>query len=112
MTRLLSAIWSDRAGPLGACQNLRRVMSQQVTRRLARAVPDGGALAAKSGALFGRVRNEVGVISVPTGQSYAVAVLTRPHRPFIGVPLMNDAMANAARAAIRMLEDREQSPPG
>jgi beta-lactamase class A len=32
MTRLLAAIWADRAGPLSACAYLRRVMSQYGTR--------------------------------------------------------------------------------
>lgn len=104
MTRLLAAIWADRAGPPDACACLRRVMSQQVTRRLARATPDGGTLAAKSGALFGRVRNEVGVIGAPGGESYAVALLTRPHRPFLGVTAIDDAIGTAAKTAIDMIE--------
>lgn len=103
MTRLLCAVWTNRAASEGATANLRRAMAAQVTRRLAPAVPDGGAIAAKSGALFGRVRNEVGVINTPSGESYAVAVLTRAHRPFVGVAKTDQAMAEAVRLAIAHL---------
>ena len=41
-TRLLAAVWAGTAASPHACVTLRRVMSQQVTRRLAGAVPDGG----------------------------------------------------------------------
>jgi beta-lactamase class A len=103
MTRLLTAVWSDQAGPAEACGRLRRVMSQQLTRRLALAVPPGGSLAAKSGSLFGRVRNEVGMIGTPAGEFYAVAVLTRPSRPHVGVPAVDEAMVHAVKEAIETL---------
>jgi beta-lactamase class A len=103
MTLLLSAIWAGTAGPPTACANLRRVMGQQVTRRLGSVVPEGGSLAAKSGGLFGRVRNEIAVIGDSGGESYAVAVLTRLHHPFEGVPAVDDAMRTAVRTGIEML---------
>jgi beta-lactamase class A len=107
MTDLLAAVWADRAAAPAACAALRQVMSQQVTRRLAQAVPDGGTLAAKSGGLFGRVRNEVAVITTPTGDAYAVAVFTRPHRPFSGVAAIDDAMGIATKTGIEMIETRQ-----
>jgi beta-lactamase class A len=106
MTRLLAAVWTDQAAAPPACANLRIAMSQQLTRRLAVAVPPGGSLAAKTGSLFGRVRNEVGVIGTAEGESYAVAVLTRPHQPFVGVPAIDQAMGLAVKAAIDLLETR------
>ena len=78
-------------------------MGQQVTRRLEAAVPDGGALAAKSGALFGRVRNEVGVITWPDGSRYAVAIFTRAHAPFAGAAGINAQMARAVKLGIEAL---------
>jgi beta-lactamase class A len=103
MTRFLAAVWEDRAAPPAACADLRRAMAAQVSRRLAPAVPDGGGLAAKTGSLFGRVRNEVGVITAPGGERYAVAVLTRPHEPFVGTATIDDVMAEAVRIAITSL---------
>jgi beta-lactamase class A len=105
-TRLLAAIWADTAAPVEACATLRSVMAEQVTRRLGPAVLDGGSIAAKSGALFGRVRNEIGVVSDPDGQDYAVAVLTRAHAPFIHHNEINAAMATTAEAVLDELRHR------
>jgi beta-lactamase class A len=102
-TRLLAAVWRDRVTPPAACAQLRRAMSHQLTRRLSVAVPAGGSLAAKSGSLFGRIRNEVGVIGAPGGEFYAVAVFTRIHQPFVAVPAVDQAMAVAVRTAIEQL---------
>ena len=75
-------------------------MADQVTRRLGPAVRDGGSIAAKSGGLFGRIRNEIGVVTDPDGSQYAIAVLTRAHHPFHRQNDINHAMATAARAAL------------
>jgi beta-lactamase class A len=104
-TRLLAAVWRDTAASAAACTMLRTTMAQQVTRRLAPAVREGGILAAKSGALFGRVRNEIAVITDSDGESYAVAVFTRANRPFTGASRINAAMADAARWALDELRD-------
>lgn len=76
MTQFLARVWNDTAAPPVACATLRSVMAEQVTRRLGPAVQAGGAIAAKSGGLFRRVRNEMAVISDRDGSQYAVAVLT------------------------------------
>ena len=107
MTRLLSAVWRDEAASKAACADLRRAMAGQVTRRLAPAVPEGGALAAKSGSLFGRVRNEVGVITTADDDCYVFAVLTRLHRPFAGTAMVDAAMVHAVRLAIEELSSRD-----
>jgi beta-lactamase class A len=103
MTLLLSAVWAGVAGPPTACADLRGVMAQQVTRRLGPVVREGGTLAAKSGGLFGRVRNEIAVIGDPDRESYAVAVLTRLHRPFKEVSAIDDAMRTAVRTGMDLL---------
>ncbi|WP_421932984.1 serine hydrolase [Phenylobacterium sp.] len=100
MTTLLASIWADGAALPPACATLREVMGQQVTRRLEPAVPDGGTLAAKSGGLFGRVRNEIGVIGWPDGGRYAVAVFTRAHQPFAGAAAINAEMARAVKLGV------------
>ena len=75
-------------------------MSQQVTRRLARAVPDGGTLEAKSGGLFRRVFNEIALITDPGGEAYSVAVLTRTHRSYGSPVIVDTAMATAVAEAL------------
>jgi beta-lactamase class A len=102
---LLRAIWADTAAPADACASTRAVMSKQVTRRLGAAVPDGGTLAAKSGGLFGRVRNEIGVIGFPDGDRYAVAVFTSAPVPFTGGTAIEAAMAAAVGIAIDAIRD-------
>lgn len=102
-TRLLSAVWSDTAAGPEACKALRSVMSQQVTRRLARAVVDGGTLAAKSGSLFGRVRNEIALITDPDGETYSVAVLTRARQANASPAAINAAMAMAVTESLTEL---------
>lgn len=102
-TRLLTAVWTDDSD---AGATLRSVMAEQVTRRLGPAVPDGGSLAAKSGALFGRIRNEIGVVTDPDGVRYAVAVFTRAAQPFQRQNEINRAMGNAVKTALDELRDR------
>ncbi len=99
-TRLLGAIWDGTAAATWACERVRTVMAQQLTRRLAPAVPDGWSLAAKSGGLFGRVRNEIALITAPHGDAYAVAVLTRADPPYGGGVKINEAMAAAVSVAL------------
>jgi beta-lactamase class A len=103
MTRFLAAVWSDTAASPPACARLREVMAQQVTRRLEPAVPEGGGLAAKSGGLFGRVRNEIGVITDANGEAYAVAIFTRAQRPFSKAAAINAEIGRAAGLAIQAL---------
>ncbi len=105
-TKLLAAVWADTAASPKACADLRSVMAEQVTRRLGRAVPVGGTLAAKSGALFGRVTNEIAVITDPTGDAYAIAVFTRAAVPFRNQTEINAAMAHAAAVAVAALRSR------
>jgi beta-lactamase class A len=103
MTRLLSAIWKDEAAPPASCANVRAVMAQQVSTRLGRAPPDGATLAAKTGSLSGRVRNEIGVITHAEGRAFAVAIFTRAHKPFERVASIEGEIGRAAASAISAL---------
>ncbi|HUR49922.1 MAG TPA: serine hydrolase [Acidimicrobiales bacterium] len=108
LTRLLTAVWADTAGPAEACGRLRSVMAEQVTRRLGPVVLPGGALAAKSGGLFRRVRNEMGVITDPGGDQYAVAVLTRTESADIDPRDVEAAMVETVGLAIAELRTHQQ----
>lgn len=108
-TRLLASVWANTAASPQACTVLRRVMSQQVTQRLARVVPEGGTLEAKSGGLFRRVLNEIALITDPSGEAYSIAVLTRARRPYNSRAAISDAMSLAVAEALEHL--RIQSQP-
>jgi beta-lactamase class A len=103
MTRLLSAIWTDSAAPPAVCADVRAVMGRQLVTRIGRGLPAGASFAGKTGALTGRVKNEIGVISHQDGRAFAVAVFTRPHRPFEQVLALEAEMAAGAAAAITVL---------
>mgnify|MGYP001134033145 CR=1 FL=1 len=103
ITRLLRAVWNDEAAPAQACAALRAAMSQQVSTRLGRELPDGATLAAKTGSLTGRIRNEVGVITHVDGRAFAVAVFTHAHAPFRRVSAIEIEMAKGAASAISAL---------
>ena len=109
-TRLLAAVWAGTAANPPACAVLRGVMSQQVTQRLARAVPEGGTLEAKSGGLFGRVLNEIALITDSSGEAYSIAVLTRAHRPYTSRAAIGGAMSLAVAEAVEHLRIPSQRP--
>jgi len=103
MTRLLSAIWTNKAAAPEACASVRAVMARQFSTRIGRALPTDASIAAKTGSLTGRVRNEIGVISHKDGRAFALAVFTRAHRPFERVDSIEAEMAAGATAAITVL---------
>lgn len=103
MTTLLAAIWADTAGPQAACQRLREIMGQQLGGRFSRVAPDGVNVAAKGGALFGRIHNEIGVLQYTEHETYAVAIHTRAHRPFTNNARINTAIGDAALVAINAI---------
>jgi beta-lactamase class A len=103
MTSLLSAIWTDQAGPPAACAFARDAMTRQEnTQRLASGFGDGIEVAGKTGTIpF--VRNEAGVVTYPDGRGYAVAVFTRSEsRPERDAPV-DAAIGAAARLAVEAL---------
>jgi beta-lactamase class A len=103
MTRLLSAIWTNNAAAPEACASVRAVMARQFSTRIGRDLPAGASIAAKTGSLTGRVRNEIGVISHKDGRAFAVAVFTRAHRPFERIASIEAEMAAGTAAAIAAL---------
>jgi beta-lactamase class A len=105
MATLLRLISTGEAGPAAACQRVRKLMGQQLTRnRLAAAFPPPVKVAAKSGSLVGVVRNEVGVIEFPDGRVYCAAVLAQSHQPWENTAAINAVIGTVAAAAIEQLE--------
>jgi beta-lactamase class A len=103
MTRLLSLIWRDEAGPPEACAEARRIMALQVwPHRLRSGFGDEISVAGKTGTLPG-LRNEVGVVTYPDGRRYAVAVFTRAHSYTWQQPRIDAAIGTAARMAVEHL---------
>jgi beta-lactamase class A len=103
MTSLLTAIWTDRAGPPEACAFVRRVMGGQVsTQRLASGFDADVEVAGKTGTIpF--VRNEAGVVTYPDGRAFAVAVFTRSDSLADRNPAIDASIGRAARIAVEAL---------
>ena len=105
MTSLLTAIWTDRAGPPEACAFVRDVMARQEnTQRIASGFGDGDGVttAGKTGTIpF--VRNEAAVVSYPDGRRFAVAVFTRSDSLADRNPAVDAAIGRAARLAVEGL---------
>lgn len=73
MARLLTSVWSDDASTPAVCARVRTLMGQQLTRhRIASGFGPTVDVAAESGGLMGRVRNEIGVVTGPDGTSVAI----------------------------------------
>jgi beta-lactamase class A len=104
MTRLVRMVWRDEAGPPEACSAVRRLMGLQLQHeRIARGFPqDGVRFAGKTGS-FGPFRNEAGVVHFPGGERYAVSVFTRSAVAFSGRRAVDDAIGEAAAAAVGAL---------
>jgi beta-lactamase class A len=111
MARLLTAVWTDTAGPPDACAQLRNVMGLQASSRLSAGLPNAR-VSAKSGSLLGVVRNEVGVAEFPDGQRFAVAIFTRlPGTDFAAGPLVDGAIGEVARLLVEALRRMESQRP-
>ncbi|WP_309244427.1 serine hydrolase [Micromonospora parastrephiae] len=77
MTRLLTLIWRDEAGPAAACAMVRTWMARQIFwTRLAAGFPPGVRVSGKTGALPG-LHLEAGAAEYPDGGRYAIAVFAR-----------------------------------
>jgi beta-lactamase class A len=107
MARLLELVWTDRAGPAAACERVRGHLRRQLTKhRLASGFDPEVVVSAKSGGLWGVVRNEVGVVAYPDDETYAVAVFTRSDPEADGRPI-DACIGTAARLAVEALRDGE-----
>jgi beta-lactamase class A len=104
MVRLLQLIWTDEAGPATACARLRRQMRHQLSgNRIAAAFAPPVRVAAKSGGLMGVVRNEIGVIEFPGGETYVAAVFTRSLTRATNESDVNSAIRDATKWAVAQL---------
>jgi beta-lactamase class A len=109
-TALLSAIWTNKAAPKAACAEVRRMMSQQLTRdRIGSGFPRSVRVSAKSGGLLGFVINEIGVVEPANGRRYAVAIFTTTSESAKYYTQINAAIGIAARDAVAWLEESDPS---
>lgn len=109
ITQLLSLVWSDRAAPPEACEEVRRILGLQVwPHRLASGFADDDAVetSGKTGTLPA-IRNEVGVVTYPDGGRYAVAVFTRSTSLAQKNAAADAVIGSAARWAVDTLRSPE-----
>jgi len=105
MAQLLRMVWRNEAGPAQACELLRAAMGKQnLIRGIATGFGEDVRVAAKSGGVGGLVTNDVGVVQLPDGRRYAIAVFTRAIVPgrTERAPAMA-AIGAAARMAVEYL---------
>jgi beta-lactamase class A len=104
MTTLLASLWAGRLLSKEQTAFAQKVMQQQVfSQRLASGFPyDGVRVAGKTGT-FGALRHEVGVVVMPGGDAYAVAVFTHAARGDYRLPRVDAAIGEAARLAVDQL---------
>lgn len=103
ITRLLTLIWRDEAGPAAACALVRDLMARQLFwTRLPSGFPPEVRVSAKTGTLPG-LHIEAGVVEYPDGGRYAVAVFAHTQRLTTRRIDVDLAMGEAARAAVEEL---------
>ncbi len=111
VTRLLDLIWRDEAGPPEACAQVRALMERQVFRhRLTSGFPDDVRIAAKTGTLPG-LHIEAGVVRLPEGDRYAVAVFARSRAMVADLTRVDAAIGTAARLAVDSLRPAAAAAP-
>jgi beta-lactamase class A len=103
ITRLLTLIWRDEAGPPAACAMVRDLMARQLFwTRLPSGFPPEVRVAGKTGTLPG-LHIEAGVAEYPDGGRYAIAVFARTQRLNTRQIDVDLAMGEAAREAVEAL---------
>jgi beta-lactamase class A len=101
MTRLLAAIWGDRAASPRQCAFARDLLGAQVwSHRLRSGFPPVGVRVAGKTGTLGAVRNEVGVVEFDGERPVAVAVFTRAARAEAVLPRADAVIGRAARLAV------------
>jgi beta-lactamase class A len=104
MTLLLRRLWAGELLSPEQTEFVKATMHRQVfLHRLASGFPhDGVRVAGKTGT-FGALRHEVGVITLPGGTAYAIAVFTLAARGDMRQPRVDAAIGEAARLAVDLL---------
>jgi beta-lactamase class A len=103
ITRLLTLIWRDEAGPPAACALVRDLMARQLFwTRLPAGFPPEVRVSGKTGTLPG-LHIEAGVAEYPDGGRYAIAVFARSRRLDARQIAVDLAMGEAARSAVESL---------
>jgi len=104
MTRLLRALWAGRVLSPAQTAFVRSVMAAQVwPHRIAAAFPHRGVTVAGKTGTIGVIRNEVAVVEFPGEHPVAVAVFTHAARADPTLPVVDAAIAEAARIAVTAL---------
>jgi beta-lactamase class A len=103
ITRLLTLIWRDQAGPPAATAMVRDLMARQMFwTRLPSGFPPEVRVAAKTGTLPG-LHIEAGVVEYPDGGRYAIAVFAHTQHLNARRIDVDLAMGEAARAVVETL---------
>ncbi|TDW18919.1 serine hydrolase [Kribbella kalugense] len=104
MTLLLQRLWSGELLSPEQTDFVKTTMHRQVfLHRLASGFPhDGVRVAGKTGT-FGALRHEVGVVTLPGGEAFAIAVFTLAARGDNRQPRVDTAIGQAARLAVDLL---------
>lgn len=104
MTSLLRRLWAGELLSPEQTEFVKATMHRQVfLHRLASGFPhDEVRVAGKTGT-FGALRHEVGVITLPGGSAYAIAVFTLAARGDVRQPRVDTAIGEAARLAVDMI---------
>lgn len=104
LTLLLRRLWTGELLSPEQTAFVEATMRQQVfLHRLASGFPhDDVRVAGKTGT-YGALRHEVGVVTLPGGAAFAVAVFTRAARGDFRQPRVDAAIGEAARVAVDLL---------
>ncbi|MFG1796225.1 serine hydrolase [Nocardia sp. NPDC049149] len=104
MTRFLRALWSGTVLSPEQTEFVKSVMRKQVwAHRIAAAFPHSTVRVAGKTGTIGVIRNEVAVVEFPGEYPVAVAVFTRAARADPNLPVVDAAIAEAARIAVTEL---------
>jgi len=105
LATLWAMIWRNQAGPPEACAAVRAVTGETGRVRIETGVRTlrGATFQGKGGGLPGLINNDAGVITLPNGHRYAIAVVTRARAAFAGEAATDAQLATIATTALETL---------
>lgn len=105
LASLWAKIWRDEAGPEPACAGVRAVAGETGRARIETGLAGlaGATYQGKGGSLPGLINNDAGIVALPDGHQYAVAVFTRAKTAFAGESTADAHIGAIAAAAIAEL---------